>query len=447
MKRLMNLLMLVILIYTVSVMPINTVVFGIDFSRILAPVESDDNTPQDAGLKTAFTGVNPGDLRIAPVNYTVHLDTSKTMAPDALKELLQVQLTLTDTLGHKTSWTEEDLSYEITPQENRYTIHLNIAQSSLGTAFDEYSAQLKLQIQSEEYTDQFSILYTPESISPNGMSASDIDLTLAPYFFTDNSEQHSIPIFTPTLPGNNPYRRMINTLNQAPKATFLAQTPAFPPVRYIWYSAGLLELRLNSADLSAFSTRESAEVAMENLLNTARLFSRETVINKVRITVDGGQTSQAFGTLALDREFIVERSPITYIPLLTDSGLIWLPKSVQNSEDLTSTARLLLTGLKAPHTLINDSRALAIMPSEIELLQATLVNNTLRLSFNDALTTTYGDRPELIATMLEGLSLSMSTIPDVNSLELYIGDSRVTAIGSVGIPEHLKRPDYFNVLK
>lgn len=447
MKRLMNLLMLVILIYTVSVMPINTVVFGIDFSRVFAPEDPAITDASDDNLEVAVTPVNPGALRIAPKTYQVHIDSSKPLTEAYLKEHLTRALTLTDSLGKTTTFEGDQLPMDLAVQSDRFTLSIHIEQATLGTAYDNYRATLELKIGKESFKDTFPILYTAENIAPNGVTAKSIATALAPFFYTDNTGQLSIPVYVPTQQGNNPYRRMINTLNQAPKAAFLQGKQGFPPVKYIWYSAGLLELRMNSAALEPYADQKAAQAALANVINTARYFSRDTVINKVRLQVDNGQTSKAFGGLSLATEYPVDRSPQAFIPLTTDAGVIWLPKSVPASEDMTTTVQYLLQGLQKPHGLVQDPRVTALFPETITIKQATLVSNILRVTFSPNLTSAFGDRPELIRTALEGLSLSLSTIPDVQGVELFAGESKVTQLSSVQLPTILKRPDYYNVLK
>lgn len=447
MKRLMNLLMLVILIYTVSVMPINTVVFGIDFSRVFAPEDPAVTDDSDDNLEVAFTPVNAGTLRISPKAYQVHIDSSQPLTEAYLKNNLTRSLTLTDTLGHAATFSGDDLQMDVTVASERFTLNILIDQATLGTAFDNYKASLELKLGKETFKDSFPLLYTAENLAPNGISAKAAKSTLSPYFYTDNTGQLSIPVYVVTSQGNNPYRRMINTLNQAPQAPYLSGLQGFPTVKYIWYSAGLLELRLNSSALAPYATPESAKAALANVVNTARYFSRDTVINKVRLKVDGGETSKAFGGLSLAQEHPIDRSPQTFIPLSTEVGLIWLPKSVSVSDDITQTVRLLMAGLQQPHTLITDPRVSAVFPEAVTVKQATLVNNILRVTYSANLHSAFGDRPELIKAALEGLSLSLSTIPEVAGVELYADGSKVTHLGSVQLPQVLKRPDYFNVLK
>jgi len=443
----MNILMLVILIYTVSVMPINTAVFGIDFSRVFAPEDPLDTTLGENNLQLAFTPVNPGDLRISPKSYQVHLDSSKPLTDATLKKDLKLTLSLTDTLGHMATFTEKEIAFDIKQSEERYTLSLHIDQPTLGTAFDNYQAKITISLGNETFEDSFPILYVNEGIQPNGTSAKTSGKQLAPYFYTDSTGNHSIPIFVATQPGNNPYRRMINTLNQAPQVPYLSGNPAFPPVKHIWYSAGLLELRLNSAVLEAYGDPKVAQAALNNVINTARYFSRDTVINKVRLTIDGAQTSKAFGGLSLSQEYLVDRSPQSFIPLIADNTMLWLPLNTTSSDNITETVQRLVAGLQKPHTLIDDPRAAALFPESVQVKQATLVNNRLRVTFSSNIVSELGDRPELIRTILEGLSLSLSTIPEVQGIELYADGSKLTNLGSVQLPEVLNRPDYFNVLK
>lgn len=447
MKRLMNLLMLVILIYTVAVMPINTVVFGIDFSRVFAPEVPTDTVSGDTNLQLAFTPVNPGALRISPKNYQVHLDSSKPLTTESLKSDLKLTLSLTDTLGNTANFTEKEIPIDIKITEERYTLSLHMDQPTLGTAFDNYSAKLTISLGKKSFEDEFPILYIQDNIRPNGIAAATAGSQLSPYFYTDSTGTLSVPIYSVTVAGNNPYRRMINTLNQSPQAIYLSGTPGFPPVKHIWYSAGLLELRLNSAVLAAYGDEKVANAALNNILNTAKYFSRDTVINKVRLTIDGSLSSKAFGGLSLDKEHLVDRSPQTFIPLMVDEKLFWLPYSIAYSDNITESVQRLVTGLQKPQTLVNDPRVCTLFPEAVTVKNATLVNSRLRVTFSANISTIFGDRPELIRTFLEGLSLSLSTLPNVSGIELYAESTKITSLGGVQLPEVLKRPDYYNVLK
>lgn len=446
MKRLMNLIMIIILIYTVSVMPINTVVFGIDFSRIFAPPE-ETASGVSPSVQYAFTPVSKAPLFINPQIYKVHLDTSKPLSKELLLQNLVADLSVTDALGTVKNFDKEALKLDVTQSGNRYTLSLDMTLDTLKLLHENYQFNLKIDMGSEKYEDKFDVLYASADVKPNGKSAKDIKSPLVPIYFADRTNTLSIPIYTPLLSGNNPYRRMIATLNKPPVSPLLSPAVGFPLVKNIWYSAGLLELRLNSLALSAYQSPSSAEIALANLLRTTATYQQDTLINKVRLTIDGAQQSKAFGGLNIAQEFAVERTPLAYIALVDGGQTLWYPVPVTQEDNLTGTVSNLLTGLIQPKKLLQDNRVTAVMPSTISVKQATLVNQTLRITFNDAIQSAFGTNESLTRAALEGLLLSVSSLPDVNNIELYVGETKLQTIGNLPLGDTIKRPDYFNVLE
>ncbi len=446
MKRLMNLMMIIILIYTVSVMPINTVVFGIDFSRIFAPPE-ETATSVSSSIKYAFTPVSKAALFINPQIYKVNLDTSKPLSKELLGQNLVATLSVTDGLGTVKTFDQKTLKIDVSQTGNRFTLSMNLAVDSLKLLHENYQFALKIDMGNDTFQDNFSVLYANAEVKPNGRSAKEFKTALAPIFFADRTNTLSIPIYTPILSGNNPYRRMIATLNKPPVSPLLSPAEGFPPVKNIWYSAGLLELRLNSLALGAYQSPSTAQIALANLLRTTASFQQDNLINKVRLTIDGGQQSKAFGGINISQEFSVDRSPMAYVALVDGGKTLWYPVAVAQEDNLTGTVSNLLSGLIQPKKLLQDNRVTAVMPSTITVKQATLVNQTLRITFNEAIQNAFGANETLTKTALEGLLLSVSSLPDVNNVELYVGETKLQTIGAVTLGDTIKRPDYINVLE
>jgi len=444
MKRFVNLLIIVILIYTVSVMPINTAVFGIDFSRIFSPDSTVQEPSQDLKVQYAITRESQATYRLNPLSYTVLIDANKNMEPDDILEMMDIQLVVSNVNKSAVTYSKEALKPQLKAQSGRYALSLDLSQVNLNLSYDNYFFALKIGVGEE---DDFSVFYSNSAIAPNGKSASSVSQDLSPYYYADQTGTLSIPTYVQTQPGSNPFRRLINTLNQAPSHVIFSDEEAFPAVGNIWYSAGLLDLRLNSLAIESFTDEERARMALNNLLLTAAHTERDVIVNKVRLSVNGSSQSRAFGTLDITQDFEVNRSPQAFVALIDRGQLVWIPKPVNESDSLTETVQQLLSGLSTPQFYVKDPRVVAIMPAPIEVEQATLLNQTLKVRFNKEITSCFGDNEKLIRAFLEGLSLSLTSIPLVENVELFVGDSRITSLSTVLISVPLVRPDYYNVFE
>ncbi|MCK8061050.1 MULTISPECIES: GerMN domain-containing protein [unclassified Fusibacter] len=443
MKRIMTLLIYVLLIYTVYVIPINTTAFEIDFSSIFAPDETAEEIAEDP-IHYSMTPLTTDDYFIAPNEYAFAVDTNRPIGDTELSDLA-IELVVQGASGMNKSYGTSELTITHTKKDTRYVITVAIDQSSLSLGHENYMLTITASISDQVLKNEFSTFYPDDMLKPNGLSADQVTTELAPFYYPDENNLFNIPVYTKMESGSNYFRRILNTLYVAPSLPGISNESAFPYSNYVWYSAGLLELKFSESSLENYTTQEAAKLSLSTLIKTLESSSRDTIVNKVRMLVNGSQNSQAFGGLDLTTEFVVNREPKVYLPLLSHDSTIWLPFDIASDDDIYETANRIISAYKSPTSYTEDERITTLIPDSLNLVDAQLVSETLQLKFSANIRSMFGDRRDYVNTLLEGLSLSMTSIPYVEQIEFYVGTERLSSLGPINFEVPLTRPDYFNV--
>ncbi len=435
MKKFITLITYILLIITTFIIPINSSIFTLNMSNIVETDQADEPFIVQPNTIVLTKLDNPDDL------FTFAIDSSKKLT-DRERAQLTFTGTLTDYLKNAHSLTLEDFNYEIEDSAQRVIYHIKSLKKQRAFTSEDLSISVALM---DETLQLDTYLFTAaDALKPNGMTDQSVTAALVPiYYNSDRDVQY--PVYTKLKAGKNSFRRIINALANTPNYPGIVERTQFPYISYVWYSAGTLELKMLSSELTEFSDPTVAENTLKCLLNTVKDFSGDLVVNKVSLIIDETKSSLAFGNIAIDEPFTVDRNPQVYLPLLQNGQLTWLPKDITSRETADETIKQIIIAYQHPYGVCKCSEISPLLAKTVELEQANVVGNTLRLSFNNALAEYCKDHTDYPATLIEGLALSATTLPDIDSIELYIGETKLNKLGNYAFDNPILRPLYFNV--
>ncbi len=435
MKKFVTLITYILLVITTFVSPINSSIFTLNMSNIVETEQADEPFVLQPTTIVLTELQNPDDL------FTFAIDSSKKLT-DRDRAQLTFDATLTDYLNKTQVLTLEDFNFDIEDNNQRIIYHLK----SLKTQSDDYSNEIIATVSLlNDKLELSTYLYkAPNALKANGKTEADVSAALTPVYY-NSSQGIQYPVYTKLKDGKNSFRRIINTLSNRPNYPGLPETVQFPYIGYVWYSAGTLELKMTSAQLSAFGDQSVAQSALYCLLNTVKHFSGDLVVNKVSLLIDDANSSRAFGDLDITEPFSVTRNPQVFLPLIQDGQTTWFPKDVVSGESVQDTVQQIVDAYQCPYGICERTDIAPLLAKTVEFQQANVVGNTLRLSFNEALAEYCKGHRDYSAALVEGLVLSATTLPDIDNIELYIDETKIAKLGDYTFANPIMPPQYFNV--
>ncbi len=434
MKQLITLITYVLLIITTFVIPVNSSIFSLNMANIVAPETEDRVLPPS---KIVLTKLDAGDdlFRFA-------IDSSRSLT-DFERDQLAFEANLTNYVGNTRRLTLDDFDYTVEDEGQRTTYYIKNLKQNDQYRSDDIAAEVSLF--NDSITFNAYVFVPAAGLRANGKTADAVTMPLIPTYYNLADTQIDIPVYTKAIAGKNGFRQILNTLAHTPNYPGIIEKPQFPYVSYVWYSAGVLELKLLSSQLTDFTDNAAAQNALNNLLNTLKYSKGDLVVNKVSLLVDGNKTSQAFGGIDLNQDFEINREPCVYMPLIKDENMTWVPYDIKASESAFEMMKQIIEAYKNPYALSNNKIFPPMLAKTVELKNAQVVANTLKLTFNADFEKYCQANPQYCAALIEGLALSSNCMPFIENIELYIGDAKLTKIGNYQIENPISAPTYFNV--
>ncbi len=434
MKQLITLITYVLLIVTTFVIPVNSSIFSLNMANIVAPETEDSVLPPSKIVLTKLAAED--DL------FRFAIDSSRSLT-DFERDQLNFEATLTNYVGNTRRLTLDDFEYEIEDEGQRTTYYIKKLKRNDQYRSDDIAAEISLLNDSIELS---AYVFVPAAgLKANGKTADTVTTPLIPVYYSSTEAQLDFPVYTKEIAGKNNFRRLLNTLAHAPNYPGIGDKAQFPYVSYIWYSAGVLELKLLSSQLADFADNAMATNALSNLLNTLKYSKGDLVVNKVSLLVDGRKTSKAFGGIDLSQNFDINRTPCVYLPLIKDENMTWVPHSINASESAFDMMKQIVAAYKNPYTLTNNKVFPPLLAKTVELKSVQVVANTLKVTFNADFEKYCQTNAQYCGALIEGLALSASCMPFIDNIELYVGDNKLTRIGNYQIENPITAPTYFNV--
>ncbi len=434
MKQVITLITIILLIVTTFVIPVNSSIFSLNMANIFAPEEED--------IILAPNRIVLSKLAAEDDLFRFAIDSTRKLS-EAERNQLSFKATLTDYSGNIQQLTLDDFEYVIETLEQRTIYHIKELKTSALYRSDDIRATVSL---ADDTIELSAYIFVPaDGLKPNGKSAEQVSETLIPVYYSSQAHKLNYPVYTKALAGNNDFRQMLNCLSHTPNYPGLEKRIRFPHIDYIWYSAGVLQLKLLTSEIADFGEADIAGNALNNLLKTFEYTMSNYVVNKISLSIDDQRTSLAFGGIDISQDFNVERSPLVYLAIIQNDQITWVPQTISASESPDEMCRQIIAAYKNPMLLSNQSSYPPLLAKTVELKNVQVVANTLKLTFNSAFEETCQNDAQYCATLLEGLALSITSLPFIDNIELYVDSRKLTKIGNYQITNPITAPTYFNV--
>ena len=259
-------------------------------------------------------------------------------------------------------------------------------------------------------------------------------------FFPDESSRYLIPISRFVPQTNTTLRETVTQLEAGPAAALgLFNRSPIPPVPRIQLSGGTASLYLSSqlgfyneypnvARMAAFSLVESLGTIPEVL--------------RIQFYFDNRIVPEGFRDLVTDQPFEPAAGPFVWIAYRTPNGrALLLPREVDNQliavPDLVR--QLMLDGRPEYGMELQPT-----VPHEVNLLNYTLQEGVLILSFNQPFEDVFTENPLRGRLMLDSLILSMTSLDLVDAVQFQVEGRLPNVIIEPSLAEPWYAPPYMN---
>lgn len=454
MKYIINILLFFIMIYSLTVMPIDMKALQVDVSweKYKAIEEKKETEKQQSEIEETVKE-SPYQLKYDGETYLFNPNqVALTLSGD--EKLSDLQADVISKI--KFEWTNTssgDVQILSVPTEavkvgtvsgtNITSLPITINLSALTELVD---GQYTLKISSASELTKASI--TPEiavtwikksTYSPYTGSGFGKLLPVTVYYPTTDGSQ-LVPI-TEGFSSSKTLRKIANFLYTGQSEnTALKTGQLIPRVKTIKWGNGVLSLYFSSADVETAKARGLTPVQITEIL-TKTYFSLE-YLNEIKLYVDNKPADGTFTPNTAPSPLVkVAAGPETYPLTAVGNQLMFVPTphTFSNLEELIASLSKADSTLKNKHTLTP-------IPTNVALSATTDPADSTKVTINLNITgTLYGGDPKLTQMMLDAIALNVSKSGFAKSLYFTVNGQPADVLNTIPIKEAYKAPTIINV--
>ncbi len=445
-RAFINLLLIIIMCFTLSSLPLNKNLFDLDLSRFSFEATIQRETEID-GMSFHYIMIEKDDYLVNPDKLNFRIQVSTEEGDFYWEAIPELKLTLCQgdqiirEIPHQTFVSKESEITDIPLKHLDFTLDVSKETLDLDNGYYELKIFSEDERLKEAAPIQLKANYL-KGLSYKAASDSLGDQLYMTLYFTDHNKNHIVPISRPVLSTKKVFRSTINGLLTPPHVEMgLSSDILVPYVGEIRYSNGMITCKIRRDLAEAFGhDPKLGQLAINTLTQTALDINTNFKINKVQFLVSNTTTDAYFGGVDLSQPFAVDRSPQVYLGLETSSKRILLvPQSLKTTND-TSKVTEIFDLLKNGHEDL-----LPILPYDVELLSANVEGITLKLNLSEHFKNIYGDQDELHQMTLDSMVNSFASIDGIENVEFQVDGKPLSKIGGISIANPVQPKNHINI--
>ncbi len=439
-KTIFNILLVLAICFTISMMPLNTALFD-------SPLIGRDD---------------PSDIYTSS-EYEVVIDKNE----DALSSNTQVEFTIKGILNKDFSddyvrfdfirdgetiktfkASDFEMQREASTEDDFSLIHyaLNADKKTTGLDPGPYSIRIYVEDDTaisikEASTD---LLYMPDGkFAPATSLAGSPGMLNFRLYYPDNQYMYLVPV-TRTVPQKDSVvRYLVNTLSEGPKESMgLTEGSPIPFIPYIWISGTVSTLSLPAGDLGIYDDGSSVSMfAAESITQTLR---DNLGIEEVQVLVNQQAAETAFHGMDISRPWTTDAGPRAYICLETETGKLVLAPVRLEADSYEDAIDQMFKAFKTG--TVNETKSpntIAFLPSDLTVLDYRISNKTITVDLSKDISKLYGERTDLAHLAIEALMNSFTSLIDVDKVVLTANGNPIQ-FEDYDFSEPLEKPIFIN---
>ncbi len=447
MKYIVNILLFLIMIYSLTVMPIDMKALQVDVSweKYKAIEEKKENEKQEAVISETVKSSQYS------INYS---GDSYLFNPSELK----LQLSGDEKLGDLQSDVLSKLTFEWVNEQSGDAQILTVPQEALtvgqtlGTNVDfsislasltqlmDGQYQLKIKSRSELTADAPEVTVNVSWFKQSAYKTLFDDfgsLTPVTYYYPTTGGR-VLPI-TEGVAKDKTLRRMANHLLSGP-----GNIPGFktgqstPRIRNIKHSNGKLSLYMNTSDVDAAKKAGLTEAQMTEILS--KTYFSLPYIKEINLYVANKPVTPQWAATDVPSPIFRPAETKEFFNLTTVGGRVLF---VSGAKTFT-TVQEVLTAMSTPDTA-NGKLCYSPVPDNVTLSAVSDPSNLKAVTVNISISgKLYGDDPKLTQMLLDAVALNLSRSGLIDEVRFTVNDQPVEALNGIKLSDAYPIPEFIN---
>lgn len=455
MRGLVNILIVILIAYTLNAIPVNTSLLSFDliqpWDKVSTEAVSTDE-PEVLDVPTVkYSPVTEEELG-NPELVTIEFISSTELSDDAFDSLKsQSTITIFNQIEEK-SFPLSDYLVENSLVKNSlesgewtYNMALDFSSERTGYYMGNYTvsvASTLADLSIDDHVD-FALSYYPLfDYMPAIAEVSQTQVYTQVYYLNETKE-FLVPVTKKLNNSSKFIRNTISALSYEPPANerIFAQDVLFPKLPRVYLNGGVLSCYLTGQEILKFdSSSQESKLLSEAMVKTLTDIG---YVDNLVFYANDRQNGNFINGLPLKTIYNEDYTVYAYVNYYDNNKNAYLvPTEVSNSQE---TVEDLLNILKTKHEVVGEYGLLtATLPNTVDLIRQTMDGTTLNLTLSDEFYTAYKDEASIQEMMMNSLVQTLTSLPSVNEVVLTTESHLTGMIGNVPLGTPLKSNRFLN---
>lgn len=445
MKFIKNIFLIIIIAFSLSIIPINAKLLNYDLSDLISQEEIPEEQEKiKEEIKPIYTIESKTQTITQPeIEFTI-----STNQEDPIESIINsFDFTIYNNSDIKLSKKIKDLNYLTEISTNRslsiYKVSLDLTSLKLPNGYYNITIQPTSDFKKTLKYD-YTLLKNKTYIGSNNQLPE--NKLYAKIYLPDRDFLRLVPINRPIENTEALIRATINQLLIPAKEKYgLNTTVAAPRTPNIFISQGVATLDLNPSEIEEFDQGSAAATfALNSLIKTMSHFK---IVDEIKFNVVNPQKEAYFHGTDLSEPFKVSGLPKAFVGLESATEYMYLYPLEISEEKLTGKINTLFNTLQtATHETEATKNLFPTLPSEVKLLNYRFNGRNLELDLSEDFLTAFNDKPEYQKLMYDSLLYSFTSIEGIETLSILVKGKKITTEVYPNISEPTKPNKYINTL-
>lgn len=450
-----NILLILIIAFTVSAVPINPDILDLDIQIPQADIteiqEQEADITKDPPEIAPLTYVaSPSTYLYNPDTYVINFSGLQDAASIDISDLISTfEIDLYTMQGSDTSRIAKRIRDEAllelcthSRKNDTLSVEVDLSKDGLGIENGHYSIEItsKSEYLSSPLETVINASYYTTEMSYNGTKAAPPrGKRIMTLYFTDSDNKYLVPVSKEISYTGNLIRTTLNALRDGPDAdsglNLKSPAPYIPAARFSTQTE-VVRLETNSYENSSYTTDEDdTYLMMHSLINTMTHIPN---VSYVKFSVDQSD-NQPLNGFDLRKTYPRPEGAMAHLGLLTQTQHMYLVPISVDALDAESMFRVLQNGTEQSTGLFSP------IPPEVDLVSSKLEDGILTLTLDDSVTRVYKGNEQMGTFMVDSIIQSMATLPGVESIVLKTQSSAEETLFSHPLNTAFEAEYYINM--
>jgi len=459
MRGLVNLLIVILVTYTLNSVPVNTSLLSFELLKPWDKISSEEQATEEPEV-TSYPIINFIPMEQAEYNnptiIEIEIQSDRVLTDEQLTQLKSsttitvfdsiepTDFPLTDFLSADKELADAEETM-VSNTEWRYKFTLNVSSEQTRFFMGTYQFSIKIDDPSFDTVDEvdFVLSYYPDFDYNAAIATVNSDQIYTQVYYLNETKSFLIPVTRKLDSSSKFIRNTISTLSYEPPANnrIFAQDIKFPRMPRVYLSNGVLSCYLNSSETDTFtSASPESKLISEAIVKTLTDIG---YVDNLTFYINDRQTGTFINGLPLKTIYNEDYTTYAYVNYYDNNGNAYLvPQPIADGQD---TVRDLLNILKTTHEPVGTYGILvATVPNTVELISDTNNNGTVTLKFSDNLYTAYSDAPAIQQMMMDSIIQTITSLPSVDTVIITTETHSTGSIGTVTLGQPITANRFLN---